>query len=71
MIGAEEEFQALRGGSIQDPSWGFLSEMRDLGHAAAGRWLEENLPAVGSHSARFGPLRRAGGQGRLRPPRHP
>ena len=50
MIGAEEEFQALHGGSVQDPSWGFLSEMRGLGHAAAGRWLEENLPAVGSHS---------------------
>ena len=47
MIGAEEEFQALHGGSAQDPSWGFLSEMRALGHAAADRWLEENLPAVG------------------------
>lgn len=50
MIGAEQEFRALRGGSTLDPTWCFLSEMRDLGHVAAERWLNENLAAVGCHS---------------------
>jgi NTE family protein len=50
MIGAEAEFRALKGGSAQDPTWHFLSTMRDLGHRAADRWLEENLSAIGTRS---------------------
>jgi NTE family protein len=50
MIGAEQEFRDLKGGSRQDPSWSFLREMRALGHAAAERWLSENLAAVGARS---------------------
>jgi NTE family protein len=50
MIGAEHEFRALHGGSKQDPSWTFLTEMRELGHASADRWLAVNLPAVGVQS---------------------
>jgi NTE family protein len=50
MIGAEEEFRALKGGSRQDPSWSFLTEMRELGHAAAERWLATNLASVGARS---------------------
>ena len=50
MIGAEEAFRTLQGGSAHDPTWYFLSSMRDLGHRTADRWLEENLDAIGSHS---------------------
>jgi NTE family protein len=50
MIGAEAEFRAMHGGSKQDPTWGFLAEMRDLGRHAADRWLRDNLSAVGHHS---------------------
>ena len=50
VIGAEEEFRALKPGSHQDPSWAFLKEMRGLGHAAADRWLEAHLAAVGLRS---------------------
>jgi hypothetical protein len=46
MVGAEEEFRALRGGGRQDPSWAFLTEMRSLGHRAAERWLSDNLASV-------------------------
>ena len=46
-IGAEEEFRALKGGSQRDASWGFLRSMRDLGRAAADRWLGEHLASVG------------------------
>lgn len=51
MIGAEAEFQALQGGSRQDPTWAFLSGMRELGVAAAERWLAENLALVGVRSS--------------------
>lgn len=50
MIGAEEEFRTMQGGSAQDPTWYFLSSMRDLGHKTADRWLEENLSAIGTRS---------------------
>ena len=50
VIGAEEEFRALRPGSHQDPSWAFLQRMRGLGHAAADRWLAADLDAVGTRS---------------------
>jgi NTE family protein len=49
-IGAEEEFRALKGGSQRDASWGFLQSMRDLGRAAADRWLAEHLGDVGARS---------------------
>ena len=49
-IGAEEEFRALKGGSQRDASWGFLRDMRDLGHRAADRWLGEHLASVGVRS---------------------
>ena len=50
MIGAEAELQALPGGSKRDPSWGFLSNMRALGHQAADHWLDDNLSAIGHRS---------------------
>jgi NTE family protein len=49
-IGAEEEFRALKDGSNRDASWGFLRDMRDLGRAAAERWLHEHLARVGVRS---------------------
>ncbi len=49
-IGAEEEFRALKGGSQRDASWGFLRDLRDLGHRAADRWLGEHLADVGVRS---------------------
>ncbi len=50
MIGAEAEFQAMSGGSRQDPTWAFLSEMHELGFKTADRWLADNLHAVGTRS---------------------
>lgn len=50
MIGAEQEFRDLRGGSRLDPSWSFLEKMRALGHRAGERWLSANLTAVGLRS---------------------
>ena len=50
VIGAEEEFRALKPGSHQDPSWAFLQQMRGLGHAAAERWLAADLASVGTRS---------------------
>lgn len=50
VIGAEEEFRALKKGSHMDPSWAFLRAMHGLGHEADERWLAENLPAVGLHA---------------------
>jgi NTE family protein len=47
MLGAEEAFRALKGGSHQDPTAAFLQEMRVLGHAAADQWLAANLTSVG------------------------
>ena len=46
MIGAEAAFQALPGGSRQDPTWAFLSGMHELGFQTAARWLADNLHAV-------------------------
>ena len=51
MIGAEAEFQAMPGGSRQDPTWAFLTEMHELGVQSAARWLADNLHAVGSRSS--------------------
>jgi NTE family protein len=50
MIGAEEAFRALKGGSHQDPTAAFLEEMRALGHAAADKWLVANLASIGVRS---------------------
>jgi NTE family protein len=50
VIGAEEEFRALKIGSHQDASWAFLQEMRELGHGAADHWLEAHLGAIGVRS---------------------
>ena len=50
MIGAEAAFQALPGGSRQDPTWTFLSKMHELGFETAAGWLADNLHAVGTHS---------------------
>jgi NTE family protein len=50
VIGAEEEFRALKIGSHQDASWAFLQQMRELGHDAADRWLEVHLGAIGVRS---------------------
>ena len=41
-------FQALPGGSQQDPTWTFLTEMHALGFRAAAGWLADNLHAVGT-----------------------
>lgn len=37
--------------SALHPTWSSLSEMRELGHVAADRWLAENLPALGLRSS--------------------
>lgn len=50
MIGAEEAFRALKGGSHQDPTAAFLQHMRKLGHEAADHWLAENLASIGIRS---------------------
>jgi NTE family protein len=50
VIGAEEEFRALRDGSHQDASWTFLQELRRLGHDAAEHWLDRHLGVVGIRS---------------------
>jgi NTE family protein len=47
VIGAEEEFRALKDGSHQDASWVFLRELRRLGHGAAEHWLDRHLGVVG------------------------
>jgi NTE family protein len=47
VLGAEEEFRALKGGSHMDSSWAFLQEMRDLGQCSAEEWLRAHLPFVG------------------------
>lgn len=51
MIGAEQEFRALPGGSRLDPSWSFLERMRALGHRVAEQWLSANLHAIGHSSS--------------------
>jgi hypothetical protein len=48
VIGAEEAFRALPGGSAMDARWDSLRQLRDLGRDAAERWLDENLAAVGA-----------------------
>ena len=48
VIGAEEAFRALPGGSAMDARWDSLRRLRDLGRDAAERWLDENLAAVGT-----------------------
>jgi NTE family protein len=50
VIGAEEEFRALKTGSHQDPSWAFLQQMRELGQQAGERWLAADLAGVGVRS---------------------
>jgi NTE family protein len=50
VIGAEEEFRALKIGSHQDPSWTFLQELRELGRRTADRWLIADLASVGVRS---------------------
>jgi NTE family protein len=50
MIGAEQAFCSMYGGSKQDPTWRFLYEMHDLGQHVADRWLAENSHAIGHHS---------------------
>jgi NTE family protein len=50
VIGAEEEFRALKTGSHQDPSWAFLQQMRELGQQASERWLAADLVGVGVRS---------------------
>ncbi len=70
VIGAEEEFRALKGGSQRDASWGFLQSMRDLGRDAADRWLSGHLASVGVRStvdlaALAGPALDPGFGGRL------
>jgi NTE family protein len=47
MIGAEQQFRAMQGGSKQDPTWRFLHDMQTLGQRVAVGWLEENAHAVG------------------------
>jgi NTE family protein len=51
MIGAERAFQAMPGGSRQDPTWAFLSEMHELGSKTAAEWLADHLHAVGKCSS--------------------
>jgi NTE family protein len=48
VIGADEAFRALPGGSALDARWDVLRQLRDLGRDTAGRWLDDNLAAVGT-----------------------
>lgn len=50
VITAEEEFRNLKVGSHQDASWAFLQSLRDLGHAAADRWIATDLSLLGTRS---------------------
>ena len=49
-IGAEEAFRGLPHDSSLDARWGFFRQLHELGREAAGRWLDENLSAVGVRS---------------------
>ncbi len=50
MIGAEEAFRALPGGSRQDPTPAFIEEMRLLGQEAAEAWLSAHQAMLGRGS---------------------
>jgi NTE family protein len=50
-IGAEDAFRALPGGSRADPSWAFLTRMRQLGGEAAEAWLAAHSGDVGRRSS--------------------
>lgn len=47
VIGDEDAFRSLPGGSALDPSWGFLLRMRELGHDAAEAWLARHRSDLG------------------------
>jgi NTE family protein len=47
-IGAEAAFRVLPHGSALDARWGFLRQLHELGRGAAGRWLDDNLAALGA-----------------------
>jgi NTE family protein len=42
---------ALGAGSKTDTRWTFLSQLHDLGHEAAGRWLAQHRSAIGQRSS--------------------
>src|SRR4051795_6323583 len=48
VIGAEEALRALPSGSAVDTRWDALRQLRDLGRGTAGRWLDDNLAAIGT-----------------------
>lgn len=49
-IEAEERMADLGVSSKLNADWGFLTELRDLGRAAAGTWLEERFDSLGTES---------------------
>jgi NTE family protein len=51
MIEAEAEMAELGASSKLDTDWRFLTELRDLGRAAAGRWLDEHFDKLGRESS--------------------
>ncbi|ACI99241.1 patatin-like phospholipase family protein [Rhodospirillum centenum] len=50
-IEAEAAMAVLGVSSKLNADWGFLTELRDLGRAAASRWLEERFASVGRASS--------------------
>jgi NTE family protein len=46
-IGGDGLLAMLSADTKSDTNWGFLTKLRDLGRAAARRWLAENFDAIG------------------------
>jgi len=55
LIGADEHLQDLGLYSKLMTDWNFLNWLRDAGREAAGRWVEENMRAVGTESSARSP----------------
>jgi NTE family protein len=49
-IADDEMMRTLTVNSKLNADWEFLTHLRDVGHARAGRWLEENFDRVGKET---------------------
>ena len=50
-IDSGEEMLALSASSKHNAEWAFLVHLRDIGRAAASRWLDESLDRIGNESS--------------------